>query len=56
MANMEKIVKDIKKKYPDIKILVGGAPLSQEYCDRVGADFYSPDPVGAVNYLNKMTG
>ena len=56
MVNMEKIVKDIKEKYPDIKILVGGAPLTQEYCDKIGANFYSPDPVGAVNYLNKMAG
>jgi methanogenic corrinoid protein MtbC1 len=56
MVNMEKIVKDIKEKYPDIKILVGGAPLTQEYCDKIGANFYSPDPVGAVNYLNKLAG
>lgn len=26
-----------------VKILVGGAPTSQEFCDRIGADAYSPD-------------
>jgi methanogenic corrinoid protein MtbC1 len=56
MVNMESIVKEIKEKYPEMKILVGGAPLTQEYCDKIGADFYSPDPQGAVNYLNTIAG
>ncbi|MCJ7450111.1 MAG: corrinoid protein [Bacteroidales bacterium] len=54
MENMEKIVRAIKEKYPNSKILVGGAPLTQEYCDKIGADFYSPDPQGAVNYLKQF--
>jgi methanogenic corrinoid protein MtbC1 len=33
---------------------VGGAPVTQEYCDKIGADFYSPDPQGAVNYLKQL--
>jgi methanogenic corrinoid protein MtbC1 len=54
MENMRKIVASIKEKYPELKILVGGAPLSMDYCGKIGADFYSPDPQGAVNYLNKL--
>lgn len=54
MENMKKIVVAVKEKYPDSKILVGGAPVTQEYCDKIGADFYSPDPQGAVNYLNQL--
>ena len=34
--------------------LAGGAPVTMEYCQKIGADFYSPDPQGAVNYLNKL--
>jgi 5-methyltetrahydrofolate--homocysteine methyltransferase len=34
--------------------LIGGAPVSQDYCNKIGADFYSPDPQGAVNYLNQL--
>ena len=30
-----------------VKIMVGGAPLSQEYCDKIGADFYTPDAASA---------
>jgi methanogenic corrinoid protein MtbC1 len=54
MENMKKIVADIKAKHSGIKILVGGAPVTQDYCNRIGADFYSPDPQGAVNYLNQL--
>ena len=54
MENMKKIVSAIKKKYSESRILVGGAPVTMEYCLRIGADFYSPDPQGAVNYLKQL--
>ena len=52
MANMEEIVQKIKAANPETKVLVGGAPLSDDFCSKIGADFYSPDPRGAVEYLN----
>ncbi len=51
MVNMEKTVKEIKTKYPATRILVGGAPVTQNYANKIGADGYSPDPQGAVNLL-----
>lgn len=54
MENMKKIVADIKAKSVSSKVLVGGAPVTNEYCIKIGADFYAPDPQGAVNYLNKL--
>ena len=54
MVNMREIVKTIKGKYTNNKILIGGAPVTMEYCREIGADFYSPDPQGAVNYLNQQ--
>lgn len=54
MENMKKTVEEIKGKYSNSKILVGGAPLTMDYCKLIGADFYSPDPQGAVNYLSKL--
>jgi methanogenic corrinoid protein MtbC1 len=54
MENMKKIVAAIKEKYSEAKILVGGAPVTMEYCKKIGADFYSPDPQGAVNYLKQL--
>jgi methanogenic corrinoid protein MtbC1 len=51
MTNMEAIVKKIKETHPGTRILVGGAPLNDEFRQKIGADFYSPDPRGAVEYL-----
>ncbi len=52
MANMEEIVKKIKELNPETKVLVGGAPLNDDFREKIGADFYAPDPRGAVEYLN----
>jgi methanogenic corrinoid protein MtbC1 len=53
MPNIEKSVKAIKESYPDIKVLVGGAPVTEKFCNEISADFYSSDPQGAVDYLKK---
>ncbi len=52
MPNMENIVKSIKEKYPDTKVIIGGAPINESYAEKIGADAYYPDPQGAVNFLN----
>jgi methanogenic corrinoid protein MtbC1 len=54
MENMQKTVTAIKEKHSGSKILVGGAPVTMEYCKKIGADYYSPDPQGAVNYLKQL--
>ncbi len=52
MVNMENCVKTIKKTYPDARVLIGGAPITQDFCTQIGADFYSPNAHDAVRYLN----
>ncbi|NWJ52207.1 MAG: cobalamin B12-binding domain-containing protein [Bacteroidetes bacterium] len=54
MANMESTVKELKSKYPNNKVIVGGAPLSMDFCQKIGADFYSPSPQGAAEYLKTI--
>jgi methanogenic corrinoid protein MtbC1 len=54
MVNMEDTVKSIKTKYPGTKIMIGGAPLTDDFRNTIGADFYSPDPQGAVEYLDAL--
>ena len=39
-----------------VKIFVGGAPVTQEYCDTVGADGYSPDASALVRLTKQMLG
>ena len=54
MVNMEKITKAIKEELPDAKVAVGGAPVTEDFCKKIGADAYSPDPQGLVEYLNSQ--
>ncbi len=54
MRNMEDIVKQLKDNNPEQKVFVGGAPVSQEFCDKVNADYFSPDPQGVIEISNKL--
>jgi methanogenic corrinoid protein MtbC1 len=54
MENMRKTVSTVRVKHPGMRILVGGAPVTAEFCNKIGADFYSPDPQGAVEYLKTL--
>ena len=40
----------------DLKILVGGAPVTQEYCDYVEADGYAPDASSCVRLTKSLLG
>ncbi len=53
MVNMEKIVTDIKTAIPGTKVLIGGAPVSEDFKEKIHADFYSRDPQGAVDFLKR---
>ncbi len=54
MENMKKTVSAVRDSGVASRILVGGAPVTMDYCLKIGAHHYSPDPQGAVNYLNKL--
>ena len=54
MASMENIVKEIKAVYPNQKVTIGGAPITQDFCDKIGADNFSADPQGVVEFMNKL--
>jgi methanogenic corrinoid protein MtbC1 len=48
MMAIEKVVKMLKTEDPEVKVLVGGAPLSLEVARKFGADGYAEDAVSAV--------
>jgi methanogenic corrinoid protein MtbC1 len=54
MVNMEKIVAEIRARHPVQPVFVGGAPVNQEFCKKIGASFYSADPQGAVEHLKTL--
>ncbi|MBR2593385.1 MAG: homocysteine S-methyltransferase family protein [Firmicutes bacterium] len=47
---MEKSIKALKEKAPWCKVVVGGAVLTQEYADQIGADKYAKDAMESVRY------
>ena len=50
MDEMKKVVALAKEKgiRDKIKIMIGGAPITQEYCDEIGADIYTDDAAAAA--------
>ncbi len=51
---MEETIKQLREKAPWCKIVVGGAVLTQEYADRIGADKYAKDAMESVRYAEMI--
>ena len=58
MTGMKDVVDLIKTKglHDQIKVIVGGAPLSQAFADEIGADGYGYDANKAVGLVKELTG
>lgn len=54
MIQIDKVIEDLKIAGCSAKVMVGGAALTQEYADAVGADAYAKDGVAAVKLAKKM--
>jgi len=54
VANMEETIALLRKHIPACKIMVGGAVLTETHAKKIGADFYSPDAMGAVRYAEEI--
>ena len=54
MTGMKKVVEMIKKKNPDVAIMLGGAPVTQDIADLFGADGYADSAGNAVQEAIKM--
>lgn len=50
VAAMEDTIKLLRKECPWAKVCVGGAVMTQEYSDQIGADFYGKDAMDTVRY------
>lgn len=53
MLEMKEVVEAIKKAglRDTIKIVIGGAPVTDRYAKEIGADFYGEDPLSAKDYI-----
>jgi 5-methyltetrahydrofolate--homocysteine methyltransferase len=54
MPAMDKTIKALKAAGIPAKIMVGGAPLTQGFADKIGADGYAPDAASAVDVAKKL--
>jgi corrinoid protein of di/trimethylamine methyltransferase len=57
MLGMKTAIEKLKAKNPDVKIMIGGAPVSAEIAEKWGADGYAPDAPNALQEaLNMIKG
>lgn len=56
MTGMKKVIDDLHKKNPNVKIMIGGAPVSQDVAEKYGADGYAKDANNALkDAINMVT-
>ena len=54
VVSMEQTIQLLHEKKPDTKVMVGGAVMTQEYADAIGADYYGKDAMESVRYANSL--
>ena len=54
VPSMEETIRQLRRKAPWCKVMVGGAVMTQEYADMIGADFYGRDAMASVHYAEKI--
>jgi len=54
MLAMPKVIDMVKTEKPDVRVLVGGAPLNHEIAEKYGADGYATDAISAVQVAKDL--
>ena len=54
VPSMEETIKQLRENAPWVKVMVGGAVLTQEYADTIGADAYCKDAMASVHYAETV--
>ncbi len=54
LPEMEAAVKLLKEKCPDIRLMTGGAVVTPEYAEKIGADSYAKDGICAVREADRL--
>ena len=58
MPAMKSVIDVLRSKgiRDKVKVMVGGAPITDQFCEEIGADGYSDNAAGAVRLARKMCG
>lgn len=54
VAAMAETIALLRERVPGVKIMVGGAVLTEDYAREIGADFYAPDAMASVRYAKEV--
>ena len=54
MQRMREVIEEVKKIQLPVKVMIGGAVITQEYADEIGADGYSKDAADAVKLAKRL--
>jgi len=54
VVNMEETIRQLRAQKPDCKIAVGGAVMTKDYADKIGADCYGKDAMTTVRYADEL--
>jgi 5-methyltetrahydrofolate--homocysteine methyltransferase len=56
MPNMQAVIEALKKAGSRVQVMIGGAPVTQEFADKIGASGYAPDAASAVDLARRLVG
>jgi 5-methyltetrahydrofolate--homocysteine methyltransferase len=54
MTQMPRVIEAVKEAGLAAKVMIGGAPITQDYADEIGADGYAPDAASAVDLVRSL--
>jgi 5-methyltetrahydrofolate--homocysteine methyltransferase len=56
MREMRQTLAELRRSVASVKTVIGGAPVTQEFADTIGADGYAPDAASAVARIKELVG
>lgn len=54
VVSMEETIRLLRKARPDVRIVVGGAVMTKQYADEIGADYYAREAMDTVRYADRV--
>lgn len=54
LPSMEETIRQLREALPEVRIMVGGAVLTADYAEKIGADFYAKDAKEAVDIAKQV--
>ena len=54
MPQLQATVQQLAPHRRELHVIIGGAPITQQYADKIGADGYAPDAASAVDKIREL--